>query len=477
MERAPRELRGPAVGFRLFDMPLATDLQAFFDKHQSRTRDELFDFLRIPSVSARSEHNLDTARAADWLADSLRKVGLKASIHPTKGHPIVLGEWRDAKPGAQTVLVYGHYDVQPAEPLELWDSLPFEPAVRDGKIFARGSVDDKGQLYLHVKALEAHLSSRGSLPVNVIVLAEGEEEVGSENLAEFIEANKDLLRCDAVIISDSAMFAPGLPSILSSLRGLAYFQIDVQGPASDLHSGMYGGGVMNPAMALGRILATMHDAEGRVAIPGFYDAVLDWGEKARQDIKTLPFDNDHFCAETGSPELFGEAGYSTLERLWMRPTCEVNGLLSGYTGEGAKTVLPAKAMAKVSCRLVPNQTPEEIERLMRAHVARVTPKGVTATVTPLHGGRPWRAEIGGPLFDAARRALATAFEREPVITGEGGSIPVVGDFQRILNAPVLLVGFGLPGENAHAPNEWMSEDNYFKGMAAMAALWDELTTA
>jgi acetylornithine deacetylase/succinyl-diaminopimelate desuccinylase-like protein len=455
-------------------MPLASDLQSYLAKNQSRSRDELFDFLRIPSVSARSEHNSDTARAASWVADSLHKIGMTASIHPTKGHPIVLGEWRKAEPGAMTVLVYGHYDVQPAEPLELWESLPFEPTVRDGKIFARGSVDDKGQLYLHIKAIEAHLSSRRTLPVNVIVLAEGEEEVGSENLAEFIEANKEMLACDAVIISDSAMFAPGLPSILSSLRGLAYFQIDVQGPAGDLHSGMYGGAVMNPAMALGRILATMHDADGRIAIPGFYDHVLDWGAKARADIEKLPFDDEHFRAETGSPALFGEKSFGTLERLWMRPTCEVNGLLSGYTGEGAKTVLPAKAMAKVSCRLVPNQTPEEIERLMRAHVERVAPPGVIVTVTPLHGGRPWRADIGGPLFDAARRALAAAFEREPVITGEGGSIPVVGDFQRILNAPVLLVGFGLPGENAHAPNEWMSEENYYKGMAAMAALWDEL---
>jgi acetylornithine deacetylase/succinyl-diaminopimelate desuccinylase-like protein len=455
-------------------MPLASDLQSFLSKNQSRTRDELFEFLRIPSVSARSEHDADTARCADWVAESLRTIGLSASIHPTKGHPIVVGEWRKAAPGAQTVLVYGHYDVQPAEPLELWDSPPFEPTVREGKIFARGSVDDKGQLYLHIKALEAHLSARGTLPVNVIVLAEGEEEVGSENLAEFIEANKKMLACDAVIISDSAMFAPGLPSILSSLRGLAYFQIDVQGPSGDLHSGMYGGAVMNPAMALARILATMHDADGRVAIPGFYDKVVDWGAKARADIAKLPFDEERFREETGAPALFGEKGFTTLERLWMRPTCEVNGLLSGYTGEGAKTVLPAKAMAKVSCRLVPDQTPEEIETLMRAHVERVAPPGVTATVTPLHGGRPWRADIGGPLFDAARRALAAAFEKEPVITGEGGSIPVVGDFQRILNAPVLLVGFGLPGENAHAPNEWMSEDNYFKGMAAMAALWDEL---
>ena len=455
-------------------MPLANDLESFFVANQSRARNELFDLLRIPSVSARSEHNTDTARAAEWLADSLRKIGLTTTVHPTKGHPIVVGEWRNAPAGAQTVLIYGHYDVQPAEPLELWDSPPFEPTIREGKIFARGSVDDKGQLFLHVKALEAHLAARGKLPVNVIVLAEGEEEVGSDHLAAFIETHTDSLACDAVVISDSAMFAPGLPSILSSLRGLAYFEINVQGPATDLHSGSYGGAVMNPAMALARILATFHDANGHIAIPGFYDKIRDWGEAARRQIRNLPFTDETFRHETGSPELFGEQGYSTLERVWMRPTCEVNGLLSGYTGEGAKTVLPAKAMAKVSCRLIADQVPEEIEQLMRSHVERVAPKGVTVTVTHLHGGRPWRADLEGPLFDAARRALATAFSREPVITGEGGSIPVVGDFQRILGAPVLLVGFGLPGENAHAPNEWMSEENFNKGMRAMAALWDEL---
>jgi acetylornithine deacetylase/succinyl-diaminopimelate desuccinylase-like protein len=455
-------------------MPLAKDLDSFFAANQARARDELFDLLRIPSVSARSEHNADTARAADWVADALRKIGLTATVHPTKGHPIVIGEWRKAPPDSQTVLIYGHYDVQPAEPLELWESPPFEPTVRDGKIFARGSVDDKGQLYLHIKALEAHLSTRGKLPLNIIVLAEGEEEVGSDHLADFIQAHADQLKCDAVVISDSAMFAPGLPSILSSLRGLAYFQIDVQGPATDLHSGSYGGAVMNPAMALARILATMHDANGHITIPGFYDKVRDWGDAARKQTRSLPFDDEPFRAETGSPALFGEKDFSTLERLWMRPTCEVNGLLSGYTGEGAKTVLPAVAMAKVSCRLVPDQTPAEIDRLMRAHIARVAPPGVTVTVTQLHGGNPWRADLDGPLFDAARRALATAFDRDPVITGEGGSIPVVGDFQRILGAPVLLVGFGLPGENAHAPNEWLSEENYFKGMRAMAALWEEL---
>jgi acetylornithine deacetylase/succinyl-diaminopimelate desuccinylase-like protein len=408
-------------------MPLASDLEKFLAANQSRARDELFDLLRIPSVSARSEHNVDTARAAEWVADSLRKIGFGASIHQTKGHPIVVGEWRKAPAGAQTVLVYGHYDVQPAEPLDLWDSPPFEPTMRDGKIFARGSVDDKGQLFLHIKALEAHLATRGALPVNIIVLAEGEEEVGSENLEAFIEANKTLLAADAVVISDSAMFAPGLPSILSSLRGLAYFQIDVQGPATDLHSGSYGGAVMNPAMALARILATMHDADGHIAIPGFYDTVRDWGDVARQQLKGLPFENEVFREETGSPTLFGEKGYSTLERVWMRPTCEVNGLLSGYTGEGAKTVLPAKAMAKVSCRLIPDagdRTPHARARRARGAERRHRDGNASA----------WRSSARADstaCCSTPRAALATAFSREPVITGEGAWIPVVGDFQRI----------------------------------------------
>jgi len=450
-----------------------SDLDRYLADNDRRIHDELFDLLRIPSVSARSEHAGDVRRTAEWMRDSLASIGFEASINETPGHPIVLGEWRKA-PGAPTVLVYGHYDVQPAEPLELWESPPFEPTIRDGRIYARGSVDDKGQLFLHVKALEAHLAVRGKLPVNVIVLAEGEEEVGSENLEHFVEQNAKRLAADAVVISDSSMFAPGQPSILSSLRGLAYFQIDVVGPTVDLHSGSYGGAVVNPATALARIIATFHDADHHIAIPGFYDKVRDWGDKAREAIRRLPFDEAGFQHETGAPTLGGEAGYSTLERIWTRPTCEINGLLSGYTGEGAKTVLPSKAMAKVSCRLVPDQSPDEIEQLMRAHIKRVAPPGVTVTVQQLSGGRPWRAELEGPLFDAARRSLSAAFGREPVIVGEGGSIPVVGDFQRVLGAPVLLMGFGLPGENAHAPNEWLSDENFVKGAKAVAAFWDEL---
>ncbi len=456
--------------------PQKSDLNDFFDANDERMRDELFAFLRIPSVSAKTENTPDVRRAAEWLKQSMDQAGLVAAIHETPGHPVVIGEWRGA-PGACTVLVYGHYDVQPAEPLELWTSPPFEPTIRNGNIYARGSVDDKGQLFLHIKAIEAHLATRGKLPVNVVVIAEGEEEVGSDNLEAFVEANKDLLAAEAVVISDSAMFAPGQPSILSSLRGMAYFEINVTGPKVDLHSGAYGGAVVNPATALARILASMHDENWHVAIDGFYDSVRDWDPRIREQMKALPFEEKTLRKETGVSELGGEAGYTTLERLWTRPTCEVNGLLSGYTGEGSKTVLPSKAMAKVSCRLVPDQMPAEIIEKMKAHVARVAPKGVKATVKYLHGGKPWRAELTGPLYDAARRALATAFEKEPVIVGEGGSIPVVGDFEKILGAPVLLVGFGLPGENAHAPDEWMSEENFRIGMRAMAVFWDEYAVA
>jgi acetylornithine deacetylase/succinyl-diaminopimelate desuccinylase-like protein len=456
---------------------IPADIAAWCDANDARNEAELFEFLRIPSVSARSEHKADCLKAAQFVSDALTRIGCDAEIIPTPGHPIVLGEWRKAGPNAPTLLIYGHYDVQPAEPLELWTSPPFEPEVRDGKIFARGSVDDKGQLYLHIKALEAHLATRGTLPINVIVLAEGEEEVGSENLETFLEREKKRLACDAVVISDSTMFAPGIPSILSSLRGMAYLQIDVQGPAGDLHSGMYGGAVVNPAMALARILATFHDADGRIAIPGIYDDVLLFPDALRAGMRALPFDDAKLMEEVGASALGGEPGYTTLERLWTRPTCEVNGMLSGYTGEGAKTVLPAISMAKVSFRLVPNQHPDKIAELVTAHVNRVTPAGIKATVTALHGGKPWRADLKGPIIDAGKRALQAAFGREPVITGEGGSIPVVGDFENVLGAPVLLMGFGLPGENAHAPNEWISAENYRVGTRAAATLFDEYAIA
>jgi len=449
------------------------DAHGYIEANRSRFLGELFDFLRIPSVSARSEHRSDVRKAADWLAEKMRAAGLRVGIEETPGHPIVLGEWRGAGETAPTVLIYGHYDVQPAEPLDLWTSPPFEPTVRDGRIYARGSVDDKGQLYLHIKAIEAQLRTAGRLPVNVVVLAEGEEEVGSHNLLPFVEAHAARLAADYVVISDTTMMGAGIPTIGASLRGLAYFEVEVRGPAQDLHSGTYGGAVINPATALSRIIASLHDADGHITIPGFYDRVRTDPVLADQ-IRTLPFDEEAFRSETGALALGGEAGFGTLERLWIRPTVEVNGMLSGYTGEGSKTVLPSKAMAKVSCRLVPDQDPEEVQRLFKAHVERVSPPGVTTEVRTLHGGEPWRARLEGPLIDAAGRALETAFGRPPVFAGEGGSIPIVAAFERILGAPVLLMGFGLPGENAHAPDEWMSLENFEKGTHAAAALLVEL---
>lgn len=452
-----------------------TDPAEFVRGNLERFRDELFDFLRIPSVSARSEHEGDTLEAARWLEAALRDAGLETEIAETERHPVVLGEWRGAGEAAPTVLVYGHYDVQPPEPLEEWTSPPFEPEVRDGRIYGRGTADDKGQLFMHVKALEAHLrGGDGALPVNVVVLAEGEEEIGSPSLIPFVRDHTVRLACDAVVISDSAMFAPGRPSLLFSLRGLAYLQIDVRGPGGDLHSGSYGGAVANPANAAAGIVASLHDEEGRVAIPGFYDRVVEWEKEIRDRIAALEFDEEAYREELGAPALAGEAGYTTLERLWIRPTCDVNGLLSGYTGEGAKTVLPGKAMVKVSFRLVPDQDPRRVARLLEDHVRRVAPPGVTVEVTELHGGRPWRADLEGPLPEAAARALERAFGRRPVLTGEGGSIPIVVEFEELLGAPCLLVGFALPGANMHAPDEWLSVENFEKGTVALTLLFEEL---
>lgn len=452
---------------------MMSDVHLYIDSNLPGFREELYEFLRIPSISARSEHRPDMRLAAGWLADRMRDAGLEASIHETPGHPVVLGEWRGAGPDAPTVLIYGHYDVQPAEPLELWTTPPFEPTVRDGRIYARGSVDDKGQLYLHLKALEAHLRTSGRLPVNVVMIIEGEEEIGSPNLMPFIEQHVERLGADYVVISDTSMFAPGMPTIGASLRGLAYFQIEVRGPAQDLHSGSYGGAVINPATALARIIASLHDEDWHVTVPGFYDAVVT--DPAYLDqIRALPFDDDAFRGETGSPALGGEAGFTTLERLWVRPTVEVNGMLSGYTGEGPKTVLPSFAMAKVSCRLVPDQDPDVINELFEAHVRAVAPAGVDVEVKVLQGGHPWRARLEGPLYEAAARALEHAFGRPPIFAGEGGSIPIVSDFERILGAPVLLMGFALPGANTHAPDEWMSVENFDRGTHAAAQLLSEL---
>lgn len=442
----------------------------YIDENQGRFREELFEFLRLPSISARSEHREDTRRAAAWLAHRMREIGLDVSIEETPGHPVVLGEWRGAGSDAPTLLVYGHYDVQPVEPLELWTSPPFEPRLDDGRIYARGSVDDKGQLYLHIKALEAHLKTSGKLPMNVVVLAEGEEEIGSAHLMPFVETHAQRLAADAIVISDTSMVGPGMPTIGASLRGLAYFEIRVRGPAGDLHSGSYGGAVVNPATALARIIASFHDADGHIVIPGFYDDV-NAAEDFREQIRRLPFDEADYLEETGAPALGGELGFSTYERLWVRPTCEVNGLLAGYTGEGSKTVLPAHAMAKVSCRLVPDQDPDRIADVVEAHVREMAPAGVDIEFIRMHGGRPWRARLDSSLVAAGATALEQAFGRPVVYAGEGGSIPIVSEFERVLGAPALLLGFGLPGSNAHAPDEWLSVESFEKGMHAAAALY------
>ena len=450
------------------------DVKGYIDGEMGRFQNELFEFLRIPSVSARSEHSGDIQRAAAWVADRMRAAGLSASVMDTPGHPVVLGEWKGAGPEAPTLLVYGHYDVQPPEPLDEWDSPAFEPTVRDGNLFARGASDDKGQLFLHIKALEAQLKGAGGLPVNVVMVAEGEEEIGSPNLVPFVKTHRERLRCDAVVVSDSSMFAPGLPSLLFSLRGLAYFEIHVQGPAGDLHSGSYGGAVVNPGNVLAKVVDSLKNEDGSVAISGFYDDVMEWDEKTRKAIGALPFDLAGFEGEVGAPGLNGEVGFSLLERLWIRPTCDVNGLLCGYTGEGAKTVLPARAMAKVSFRLVPNQDPAKVAELLKKHIARIAPPEVTVRVEELHGGRPWKAELEGRFFEAARTALHKAFGTAPVLTGEGGSIPIVVDFQEILEAPVLLMGFAPPGANMHAPNEWIPLENFEKGIRAVAQFYTEL---
>ena len=447
----------------------------FIEANLGRFRSELYDFLRIPSVSAKSDHAEDTRHAAEWLSERLSEAGLTSEILETSGHPIVLGEWRGA-PGAPTVLIYGHYDVQPPEPLDEWASPPFEPTERDGRMYARGSADDKGQLYMHVKALEAKLAHGGSLPVNVVVLAEGEEEVGSPNLLPFVEKHTDLLNCDLVLVSDTGMFAEGLPSLLFSLRGIAYFEIRVKGAHTDLHSGDFGGAVANPGNALAQIISSLHDSEGRVAIPGFYDDVLEWDDEVRSQIAALPHDDDAYQTDLEVDALTGESGFSTLERLWIRPTCDVNGLLCGYTGQGAKTVLPNRAMAKVSFRLVPSQTPEKVKELLKTHLQNVAPPGVTVELEMLQGGRPWRAQLEGSAFEAAGEALEEAFGTYPVSMGGGGSIPIVVDFEEHLGAPVLLVGFSLPGCNLHAPNEWLSIENFEKGIGALALLYEKLGT-
>ena len=446
----------------------------FINVNRDRFVTELTEYLAIPSISALPDHKADVRRCAEWTAAEMSRIGLNGvRLEETPGHPVVYGEWLGA-PGAPTILFYGHYDVQPVDPIELWTSPPFEATVRDGEIYARGSADDKGQVFMHFKAVEAHLKQHGSLPVNMRFLIEGEEEVGSANLDNFIRAHKDQLKADVVVISDSPMFDRGIPSICYGLRGLAYFQIDLHGSKSDLHSGSFGGAVANPAMVLAQLLTQMKDKSGRVKIDGFYDDVLPLRDEERAEFAKLPFNEKRYKQELGAPKLFGEAGYSTLERVWARPTFEVNGLLSGFTGAGAKTVLPAVAMAKVSMRLVPNQDPKTIGDLFEAYVRKVAPKTVDVTLTRMHGGKPWMTAFDNRFVQAAGRAIEQGFGQRPVFNREGGSIPVVSTFQEELGLPCVLFGVGLPDENAHAPDEKLDLGNFHNGVIASAFLYKEI---
>ena len=442
--------------------------------HEADALAGLNELLAIPRVSTQREHRGDVARCAEWLVTELRRVGLAADAHPTGGHPAVVGEWRGAAPGAPTILVYGHYDVQPPEPLDQWISPPFEGTVRDGRLYARGAADDKGQVWIHLKAIEGWLRTRGALPVNLVLLLEGEEEIGSPSLPEFVAAQRERLACDYVVISDTVMLAPGVPIILASMRGLAYFEITARSAPADMHSGQYGGVVGNAAMGLARALASVQHPDGQVAIAGFYDHVRPLSSARREDLARFPFDVGRFAADVGLDALVGEAGYAPLERLWLRPSCDVNGLSGDYAGEGAKTVIPSTARAKLSFRLVPDQTPERVEALLRAHLAGLELPGVSLTVESLHGGLPWGGESSTAAFQAARRSLARAFDREPVAGGTGGTIPIVPELARQLDAEILLIGFGLPGQNAHAPNEWIDLENLRRGMRAIAGLYAEL---
>src|SRR5436190_1300109 len=446
----------------------------FININRERYLDELKALLAIPSISALPEHAGDVKHCAEWCAHELDRIGLQnVRLIDTPGNPVTYGDWLGAE-GAPTILFYGHYDVQPVDPLELWESPPFDATIRDGEIYARGSADDKGQVFMHFKAVEAHLKQNGRLPLNIKFILEGEEEVGSAHLDDFVRAHRSELAADVVVISDSPMFARGVPSMCYGLRGLAYFQIDLRGSSTDLHSGSFGGAVANPAMVLAQMLAQMKDRSGRVKVPGFYDDVVPLQEDEREAWSALPFNERQYKKNFGIPKLSGETAFTTLERTWARPTFEVNGLLSGFTGEGAKTVLPAVAMAKVSMRLVPDQDPDKAARLFEDYLRKIAPKTVELKITRMHGGKPWMTSFDNPFVQAAGRALERGFCQSPVLTREGGSIPVVSTFQEELGLPSVLFGVGLPDENAHAPNEKLDVGNFHGGIIASACLYDEI---
>lgn len=441
-------------------------IDSYIEANKDRFINELLDLLRIPSVSADPKYKADVARCAEAVKQRLIEAGLdQVEVCPTAGHPIVYGE-KIVDPRKPTVLVYGHYDVQPPDPLELWDSGPFDPVIKDGMIYARGSADDKGQFYMHVKAIETMMKN-GGLPCNVKVMIEGEEEVGSDNLGIFVSNNKEKLAADVVLISDTSMIANDVPSINTGLRGLSYLEVEVTGPNRDLHSGVYGGAVANPINALCEMIASLHDQDRRITIPGFYDAVKELSKAERDALAEAPFNEDAYMKDLGIDAVRGEKGYTTEERSSIRPTLDVNGIWGGYIGEGAKTVLPSKAYAKISMRLVPDQKSDVITKLFADHFVKIAPPGVKVEVRPHHGGEAAVTPIDSPAYQAASLAMEETFGKKPIPTRGGGSIPIVALFEAELGLKTVLFGFGLDSDNIHSPNEKYGVFNYMQGIRSI----------
>jgi acetylornithine deacetylase/succinyl-diaminopimelate desuccinylase-like protein len=439
------------------------NIKKYVEDNQQRFLDELFELLRFPSVSADPKYAGDVKKTAEFVAKKLKDAGAdQVEICETGGHPIVYGE-KITDPSKPTVLVYGHYDVQPPDPLELWHTPPFEPTIRDGKIYARGACDDKGQFYMHVKAFE-YMLSQNDLPTNVKFMIEGEEEVGSSNLEIFVKENKDRLKADVILISDTAMISLEHPSIETGLRGLSYLEVEVVGPNRDLHSGVYGGAVANPLTILSKMIASLHDENNHITIPGFYDDVMVLTDEERKALNEAPYDEEEYKKDLGVDAVWGEKGYSTIERTGIRPTLEVNGMWGGYIGEGAKTVLPSKANAKISMRLVPNQSSETITKMFVDHFEKIAPDYVKVKVTPHHGGEPVVTPTDGIAYLAAEKALEESFGKKPIPTRGGGSIPIVALFEKELGVKTVLLGFGLDSDNLHSPNEKYDIANYLKGI-------------
>lgn len=447
----------------------------YIDSNYERYLDELKEFLRIPSISTLPEHSKDMQTAAEFVATKLKDAGMnKVEIFQTEGHPLVYAEWLGV-PGKPTVLIYGHYDVQPVDPIELWETPPFEPTIKGDNIFARGATDDKGQMFVHIKSVEAYFKTFGSLPLNVKFIIEGEEEIGSSNLSSFLKNNVDLLKADAVLISDTSLFDVGVPTITYGLRGLAYMEVEVLGPNRDLHSGTYGGAVPNPINILSEMIAKLKDKDGRITITGFYKDVLKLTKEERQNFKALKFSEKEFAKSVGIKKSVGEKGYSVLERIWARPTLDCNGIIGGFTGQGAKTIIPSKASAKISMRLVPNQDPKKIAKLFTKYINQIAPDYVNVKVTSIHGGYPVLAPLDHKATKAAARAMSKAFGKKTIFMREGGSIPIVVDFANRLKACPVLMGLGLDSENLHSPNEHFNLNHFKLGIKSSAYFLDEFS--